>query len=91
MLASQESTRLPYGLVRRAVAWGWPETRVLVIDADLGRSGTSVEGHHGLQRLGAAMGLDQVGVILGVEMSRTVGDLSPVWDTDRGARLIAEC
>jgi DNA invertase Pin-like site-specific DNA recombinase len=70
VLAHQESTRLPYGLVRRAVAWGWPETRGLVIDADLGRSGTSVEGRHGFQRLVAEVGLDHVGGILGVEMSR---------------------
>jgi DNA invertase Pin-like site-specific DNA recombinase len=70
VLEHQESTRLPYGLVQRAVAWGWPETRVLVIDEDLGRSGTSVEGRHGVQRLVAAVGLDHVGVILGVEMSR---------------------
>lgn len=35
VLEHQESTRLQYGLVRRAVAWGWPEVRVLVIDEDL--------------------------------------------------------
>jgi DNA invertase Pin-like site-specific DNA recombinase len=66
----QESTRLPYGLVRRAVAWGWPEARVLVIDEDLGRSGTSVEGRHGFQRRVADVGMDHVGVSLGVAMSR---------------------
>jgi DNA invertase Pin-like site-specific DNA recombinase len=70
VLEHQESTRLQYGLVRRAVAWGWPESRVLVIDADLGRSGTSAEGRHGFQRLVAEVGLDHVGPILGVEMSR---------------------
>jgi DNA invertase Pin-like site-specific DNA recombinase len=70
VLEHQASTRLPYGLVRRAVAWGWPETRVLVIDADLGRSGPSVEGRHGFQRLVAEVGMDPSGVILGVEMSR---------------------
>jgi DNA invertase Pin-like site-specific DNA recombinase len=52
------------------VAWGWPEARVLVIDDDLGRSGSSAEGRHGFQRLVAEVGLDQVGLILGVEMSR---------------------
>ena len=70
VLEHQESTRLQYGLVRRAVAWGWPEARVLVIDDDLGRSGTSAEGRHGFQRLVAEVGLDHVGLILGVEMSR---------------------
>ena len=70
VLDHQESTRLQYSLVRRAVAWGWPEARVLVIDADLGRSGTSAEGRHGFQRLVAEVGLDHIGLILGVEMSR---------------------
>jgi DNA invertase Pin-like site-specific DNA recombinase len=70
VLEHQESTRLQYGLVRRAVAWGWPEARVLVIDDDLGRSGTSAEGRQGFQRLVAEVGLDHVGLVLGVEMSR---------------------
>ena len=70
VLEHQESTRLQYGLVQRAVAWGWSEARVLVIDDDLGRSGTSGEGRHGFQRLVAEVGLDHVGLILGVEMSR---------------------
>ena len=63
VLEHQESTRLQYGLVRRAVAWGWPESRVLVIDDDLGRSGTSPEGRHGFQRRVAEGGLDHVGLI----------------------------
>jgi DNA invertase Pin-like site-specific DNA recombinase len=70
VLEHQESTRLQYGLVRRAIAWGWPEARVLVIDDDQGRSGTSAEGRHGFQRLVAEVGLDHVGLVLGVEMSR---------------------
>jgi DNA invertase Pin-like site-specific DNA recombinase len=70
VLDHQESTRLQYGLVQRAVTLGWPETRVMVIDEDLGRSGTSAEDRHGFQRLVAEVGLDHVGLILGVEMSR---------------------
>ena len=70
VLEHQESTRLQYGLVRRAVAWGWPEARVLVSDDDLGRSGTRAEGRQGLQRLVAAVGVDHVGRSLGVERAR---------------------
>jgi DNA invertase Pin-like site-specific DNA recombinase len=70
VLEHQESTRRQYGLVRRATAWGWPEARVLVIDEDLGRAGTSAKGRHGFQRLVAEVGLDHVGLMLGVEMSR---------------------
>ena len=43
---------------------------MLVIDDDLGRSGSSAEGRQGFQRLVAEVGLDHVGLILGVEMSR---------------------
>jgi DNA invertase Pin-like site-specific DNA recombinase len=70
VLEHPESTRLPYGLGRRAVAWGWPEARGLVIDDALGRSGTSAEGRHGVQRLVAAVGLEHVGRIRGVAMAR---------------------
>jgi DNA invertase Pin-like site-specific DNA recombinase len=70
VLDHQESTRLQYGLVQRAVTLGWSETRVMVIDEDLGRSGTSAEDRHGFHRLVAEVGLDHVGLILGVEMSR---------------------
>jgi DNA invertase Pin-like site-specific DNA recombinase len=41
-----------------------------MVDDTLGRSGTSAEGRHGLQRLVAAVGLDHGGLILEVEMSR---------------------
>jgi DNA invertase Pin-like site-specific DNA recombinase len=40
----QESTRLQYALVDRAVDLGWPHGRVIVIDDDLGRSGLTIEG-----------------------------------------------
>lgn len=65
-----ESTRLQYGLTDRAVALGWSRERITVIDDDLGRSGASAEGRPGFQRLVAEVGLDHVGIILGIEMSR---------------------
>lgn len=70
VLDHQESTRLQYGLVNRAQALGWSQERVLVIDEDLGKSGASAEGREGFQRLVAEVGLNHVGLILGVEMSR---------------------
>lgn len=66
----QESTRLQYGLVDRAIALGWVSSQVEVIDEDLGQSGRSIEGRPGFQRLVAEVGLDHVGIILGIEMSR---------------------
>ena len=66
----QESTARQYALADRAVELGWPRERVTVIDDDLGKSGQSVEGRPGFQRLLAEVALDRVGLILGLEMSR---------------------
>jgi DNA invertase Pin-like site-specific DNA recombinase len=66
----QESTRLQYALVERALQLGWPRERVEVIDDDLGRSGASSANRPGFQRLVAEVGLGHVGLVLGVEMSR---------------------
>ena len=66
----QESTRLQYGLADRAAQFGWLRDEIVVIDDDLGRSGASVEGRLGFQRLVAEVGLGKVGLVLGVEMSR---------------------
>src|SRR5215218_3974976 len=70
VLDHQESTRLQYGLVARARRMGWPEERILLIDDDLGKSGSDSEGRVGFRRLVSEVGLDHVGIILGVEMSR---------------------
>ena len=66
----QESTRLQYALVDRAAQFGWTRDAIVVIDDDLGRSGATVEGRLGFQRLVAEVGLGNVGLVLGVEMSR---------------------
>jgi DNA invertase Pin-like site-specific DNA recombinase len=66
----QESTRLQYALVDRAVALGWSPAQVLVIDEDQGRSGSNAEGRPGFQRLVAEVGLNHVGLVLGTDMSR---------------------
>ncbi|MFF3468767.1 recombinase family protein [Streptomyces sp. NPDC002619] len=66
----QESTRLQYALVERAVALGWPSSRVLVIDEDLGHSASGIDARPGFQRLVSEVGLDHVGIVLGIEMSR---------------------
>jgi len=66
----QESTRLQYGLVERAMDLGWARAGVEVIDDDLGKSGASSEGRLGFQRLVAEVGLGHVGLDLGIEMSR---------------------
>src|SRR3954466_3941378 len=67
---NQESTRLQYALVERALGLGWARERVEVIDDDLGRSGASAANRPGFQRLVAEVGLGHVGLVLGIEMSR---------------------
>ena len=65
-----ESTRLQYGLAERAVALGWASSRVLVIDEDLGHSASGADARPGFARLVSEVGLDHVGIVLGIEMSR---------------------
>jgi DNA invertase Pin-like site-specific DNA recombinase/DNA-binding MarR family transcriptional regulator len=65
-----ESTRLQYGLAGRAAALGWAPSRVLVIDEDLGHSASGADARPGFTRLVAEVGLDHVGIVLGIEMSR---------------------
>jgi len=66
----QESTRLQYELSDLATNLGWSTQKVLTIDEDLGQSAASAEGRPGFRRLVAEVGLDHVGIVLGVEMSR---------------------
>ena len=70
VLEHRESTALQYNLRCRAIEWGWPSERVLVIDEDQGQSGSTATGRMGFQRLLAEVSLDHVGLILGIEMSR---------------------
>ena len=70
VLQNRESQELQYALAQRAQAFGWPESRVLIIDDDLGQSGRSAENRVGFQRLLAEISLNQVGLVLGIEMSR---------------------
>jgi DNA invertase Pin-like site-specific DNA recombinase len=65
-----ESTRLQYGLVSRAEAYGWARERIVVIDEDLGKSGATAAGRTGFERLVTEVSLGHVGLILGIEMSR---------------------
>ena len=52
------------------LGWGWAPSRVLVIDEDLGHSASGADARPGFQRLVSEVGLDHVGIVLGIEMSR---------------------
>ena len=56
------------------------------IDDDLGKSGQSIEGRPGFQRLLAEVALDHVGLILGLEMSRLARSQSRLASIARALR-----
>jgi len=70
MVQHTESLARQYELRERAVALGWPAHQVVVIDADLGRSGAHTDGRAGFKELVADVGLGRVGIVLGIEVSR---------------------
>src|ERR1700741_4371812 len=70
MVQHTESLARQYELRERAVMLGWPAHQVVVIDADLGRSGAQAEGRVGFKELVADVGLGKVGIVLGIEVSR---------------------
>jgi DNA invertase Pin-like site-specific DNA recombinase len=65
-----ESLNRQYELAQRAHRLGWPAERVRVVDDDLGCSGAEATARAGFQGLVAAVGLGQVGLVLGIEVSR---------------------
>jgi DNA invertase Pin-like site-specific DNA recombinase len=67
---NRESTARQYALAERAVEFGWPRERITVIDQDLGLSGASATQRSGFAQLTTAVALGQVGIVLGLEVSR---------------------
>ncbi len=67
---NRESTDRQYQLVDRAVELGWPRAQVKVFDEDLGVSGAGLVERTGFARMTAEVALRQVGLVLGLEVSR---------------------
>jgi DNA invertase Pin-like site-specific DNA recombinase len=70
VIDNQESTRRQYQLAERARQMGWTASQIEVVDDDLGLSGASSQARLGFQRLVAAIGLGEVGIVLVTEVSR---------------------
>ena len=64
-----ESQRRQYGLVERAAELGWRRSDILVIDDDLGVSGSGIA-RTGFDRLVAEVGLGHIGAVFAIEVSR---------------------
>jgi DNA invertase Pin-like site-specific DNA recombinase len=67
---NRESTARQYHLAERAVELGWPRAQVKVVDEDLGISGSGLTDRAGFARMIAEVALGQIGIVLGLEVSR---------------------
>src|SRR5713101_7463714 len=67
---NRESTDRQYALAAKARELGWPNDRIIVIDEDLGLSGSGSVARAGFARLTAEVALAHVGLVLGLEVSR---------------------
>ena len=65
-----ESTARQYALVERAVELGFAREQVVVVDEDLGISGSGLSERSGFARLTAEVALGHAGLVLGLEVSR---------------------
>ena len=65
-----ESTQRQYALVERAIELGFCREQVVVIDEDLGVSGSGLSDRSGFARLAAEVALGHAGLVLGLEVSR---------------------
>ena len=70
VMENTESTERQYGLRQRAIQLGWSQEQVVVIDSDLGQSGSSSADREGFQHLVAEVGLGRAGIVMGLEVSR---------------------
>src|SRR5467141_1903127 len=67
---NRESTARQYALVEKAREFGWAKEQVIVIDEDLGLSGSGSAKRSGFARMTAEVALRHVGIVLGLEVSR---------------------
>ena len=65
-----ESQQRQYELVDLAKQYKWNEDSIIVIDDDLGRSGSSTTGRTGFSKLVADVALKKAGIVFGLEVSR---------------------
>ena len=67
---NRESTVRQYALREKAQELGWAKEQVIVIDEDLGLSGSGFAERSGFTRMTAEVALGHVGIVFGLEVSR---------------------
>ena len=70
VVENTESAKRQYALRGRAVALGWRDEQIIVIDNDQGESGASAAWREGFQGLVSDVGLGRAGIVMGLEVSR---------------------
>lgn len=70
VLENVESTKRQYALRSRALALGWRDEQIIVIDNEQGESGASAAWRAGFQRLVTEVGMGHAGIVMGLEVSR---------------------
>ena len=70
VLENVESAKRQYALRGRAIALGWRDEQIIVIDNDQGESGASAAWREGFQRLVSDVGMGRAGIVMGLEVSR---------------------
>jgi DNA invertase Pin-like site-specific DNA recombinase len=70
VLENVESAKRQYALRGRAIALGWRDEQIIVIDSDQGESGASAAWREGFQRLVSDVGMGRAGIVMGLEVSR---------------------
>src|SRR3989449_11010045 len=67
---NHESTERQYALQDKALAMGWPQRSIRVLDRDLGLSGAQISGREDFKTLVADVSMGQVGAVFALEVSR---------------------
>lgn len=70
VVENAESTKRQYALRARAIALGWTDEHIIVIDSDQGESGASAARREGFRQLVTDVGLGRAGIVMGLEVSR---------------------
>ena len=70
VMENTESTKRQYALKERAICLGWSLSDIIVIDSDLGQSGSNGSHRSGFKRLVSEVGVGNAGIVLGLEVSR---------------------
>ena len=70
VLHHQESTERQYALREKAIALGWPPSKIRILDRDLGISGAQTTDREDFKMVVADVSMSQVGAVFALEASR---------------------